>query len=159
MKWWKENFLIAEFFLSIAVITITFGLILTFDFQLSLASMVSDIRQQLYGTIASVSGSLLGFVITGMSILLTMGETESIKRLKMSKHYPQIFKVYLSSGKFLALSTVLSIMALIVDTNGAPKLWCLTIVGWAVLISVFRLLRCIWVLENMIGLATKKNQN
>lgn len=158
MKWWEKNFLIAELILSIIIIVVAYYMINFLNLKTSLVLMVADIRQQLYGTIASVSGSLLGFVITGMSILLTMGESESIKRLKKSKHYPQIFKVYLSSGKFLALSTVLAITALIIDTNGTPKLWCTAFVGWAVLISVFRLLRCIWVLENMIGLATNTKQ-
>lgn len=140
MKWWGKNFLAYELILSIIIIVISWAAVNYFGKVGILSSMLNTIRLQLYGTIASVTGSLLGFVITGMSILLTMGESESIKMVKKSKHYPLIFKIYLNTSKYLALTTILGIVGLIIDRDGAPIIWFTVIVCWSLLISIFRLL-------------------
>lgn len=155
MKWWEKNFLFNELTLSIIIVVTAWVIVNHFGLVNTICSILNNSRLQLYGTIASVTGALLGFIIAGMSILLTMGESESLNILRKSKHYFLIFKVYLSCSKYLALTTILAIVGLIVDKDGAPIIWFTALVCWALLISIFRLLRCMWILEKMVGLSVK----
>lgn len=110
------------------------------------------IRAAMYGTIAAVAGALLGFVITGLSVLLTTGTNDNLNALKRSKHYKQIFDVFFSSSKYLGLLVLISMLSLIFDKDDSPSLVANFITMWGIIIVIFRVARCIWVLENIVKL-------
>lgn len=127
-------------FIAIATILIFINHFFSFeDFQGSL----NTIRSGLYGTLAAISGAMLGFVITGLSILLTTNSTVQMEKLKKSKHYITVFKIFFSTSKYLGILLILSLISLVFDKDNSPIIILSFLTLWAVIIVTFRLLRCI----------------
>src|SRR5207249_620650 len=78
-------------------------------------------RQQLYSTIASVAGSLLGFILTAVSIVLVLSPSPRFRILRESGQLERAYRVYFQAILWLAASTVLSFVALLLDTDRSPK--------------------------------------
>ncbi|MCP1309255.1 hypothetical protein [Paenibacillus tyrfis] len=153
---YDKYFLFMELLLSIVVSVIILWVINKYSLQGEVMNVLKGSRSALYGAIAGVAGSLLGFVITGLSILLVTGNSSGMNALRSSKYYQQIFKVFLNTSKYLGLLVVLSLVSLIIDRDTAPLFELNMIVLWGVIIVTFRILRCLWVLENIIGINKQK---
>lgn len=153
-SWWRKNFLIAE--LGVAASTLL-ALLLWWHFGAgkdSLAEIVHGNRAPIYGTLASIFGSLLGFVITSLSVVLTFSTSERLSVLKQSKYYPQIWKVFTSAIRWLGASTVAWLIALFLDKESSPEPHCLLACIPVAVLAIFRLIRCGWVLERMVETLT-----
>lgn len=117
-----------------------------------LQNKLTEVRDELYGTLAALSGALLGFVITGLSVLLTTGTNKQMNTLKKSKHYKTVFEIFFSTSKYLGLLLVFSLISLIFDKDSAPVIELTVITLWALIIVSFRILRCLWVLKKIVHL-------
>lgn len=129
-----------------------------------LPSLLHGVRSMVYGSLASLFGGLLGFVIAGVAILLTMGETPRLQLIQSSGMYKQILTIFTSTTRWLAIGTVVAIVGLVADKDpssgtGASTLWWYAwILVWALVVGGLRLWRCLWVLENVIGLIAMDRQ-
>lgn len=151
-KIYRTHFLGIEFFFSIIIISIiTFIFYHYIGFEI-FQSTLTDIRVVLYGTLVALAGALLGFVITGLSVLLTAGTTPQIEKLKQSKHYKSIFTIFFSTSKYLGILFIASLLSLVFDKDSTPVIVLPLITLWALIIVIFRILRCLWVLEKIVGL-------
>ena len=103
-----------------------------------------------YGTLASICASLLGFTITATSIVLVSASTPRLRILRNSRHYPVMWRVFRAAIRALALGTVLSLVALVVGRDRVLSDPVLFFLVFAVLLSCLRIARAIWVLENII---------
>lgn len=149
-KFYRTHFLGVELFITLSLIII--GVILTsksIGFEVVENSLHGS-RSTLYGSLASIAGAMLGFVITGLSILLTTNTNARMERLKKSKHYKTVFIIFFSTSKYLGLLLIASLISLIFDKDSKPMIP-LTIISFSLsLIVGVRLLRCIWVLEKIV---------
>jgi len=154
-NWWEKRFLLWEFLLSLVIVGLFFLIVQKFGLQEAIVEVMEGNRCSIYGLLASVAGSLLGFVLTGVAIMLALADSNKLGILTQSKHYTYIYKVYMSTVKSLALTTVLSIIAVLYDREQSPNAVMLYLVLWAVILSIFRVIRCVWILEQIIKIATK----
>lgn len=72
-----------------------------------------DYGMELLKTIIEVWGILLGFIITAISILMTIGENNFIKNLVESNHMANIILSYVMASVFLLIAIVFVIVLLI----------------------------------------------
>jgi hypothetical protein len=152
---WKRHFLVVEFALAIAL-TIGFGVwYFGFDGAAATNAILKGNRATLYGTMASIFGSLLGFAITATSIVLGFSGSERLGVVRESKQYPVLWKTFSATIRALALGTIVGLLCLLVDRDSAPVRWLMVPLIFSVLLSVFRVARTIWVLEHIISLLTK----
>ena len=100
-------------------------------------------------------GALLGIVIAGLAILLTMEKSSAMQILKKSPYYEELFNIFILSCKRLALGTLLCVVALVFDRDLGPQLWLSYSVLWCVILSSISMIRCIWVLKNVVKLQLK----
>lgn len=156
-RFYRANFLGIELFGSLVLISLSVLLINHFIGIGVFLSNFNGVRSMLYGTLAALSGAMLGFVITGLSVLLTTNTTEQIEKLKKSKHYKTIFVIFFSTSKFLGLLLITSLVSLVIDKDTDPVYVIPFITLWLIIIVGIRLLRCIWVLEKMVHLQILKN--
>lgn len=154
-QWWKKHFLFVELLLSILLIILFYIVVQKMQIESRMMDLVKNNRSAIYTLIASISGSLLGFTFTGIAILLALADNQKLGILTQSKHYSKIYKVYISTIKILAITTILSLVSLIYDHEGSPKCIMLYLNLWAVILVCFRLLRCLWILEKIILIANK----
>ena len=153
---WERDFLIFEFFLSVLLTGIIVIVVYYFSLYCNIVQALDGIRASFYGTIAQIEGALLGFVIAGVSILLTMSESPAMKILKTSPYFRIIYDVFTNSAKYFAISTVTPLVAMLFDKDQAPNLYFTYLVVWCVIISILRLARCLWILNEIIEIQIAK---
>jgi hypothetical protein len=139
-----------ELVLSILLSALFMIWVFWFGGSLAVDSILHENRSAVYGALASIFGSLLGFVITALSIIIGYSTNEKFEFLKKSKHYPTLWKILISTIKALSASTVMMVIGLIFDRDNSPQHLILCVCVFTTLLSLFRLRNCIWVLENVI---------
>lgn len=150
IKKYRKHFLWADLVVSLIFIIIIF-LIMNYFYSFdTINNWISLNKAQLYPTIATIAGTLLGFVITGISIIIAFSESEKLKHLRKSKHYKTIFDVYFSTIRYLALATVFPLIGIVINSDWSYYI--LFLIIWAIMISSFRIWRCIWILESIISI-------
>lgn len=154
-KFYRKHFLGCELILSMILIFVSVYFIYNTVGISSLQDSLKGIRNPLYGTMASLAGAFLGFVITGLSVLLMANSTENIEKLKRSKHYKTIFNIFFSTSKYLGILLVVSLVSLVFDKDCDPFIYLFFATLWAFVIVALRILRCLWVLKKIVGLHIK----
>lgn len=151
---WERHFLRFEFVLAV-VLGVTF--VFWGEPLLSTAGLAPsslDARRTIYGALASLFGSLLGFVITAVSIAIAFASSDRLSIVRESRHYGDLWRVFTASIKSLGLATVVALVGLVAD--GKP--WTSAAIGYLMFFSsvlaTFRVIRCVWVLEKIVGLVT-----
>jgi len=152
---YQRNFLKGDFIASIVAVLVAAIVMECILDSSPLMSLINGIRQSFYSVIASVAGSLLGFTIAAISIAIVFIQSPRLDLVRKSQHYPTIYKTYLVAIKYLAFTTAIAIICLLVERSTSPKIWLTYICLWGVVASVLALLRSIWILEKIIGVITK----
>lgn len=140
----RFNFLIAL----IVVLIIRELLVSNFspdDLNLWISSKTADI----YPVIATIAGTLLGFIITSISIIIAFTESDKLKLLRQTKQYNSLFNIYFNTIKSLAITTVIVIIGILANSGNIILFYiCLV----AVIISALFIWACIWALEQIINI-------
>jgi hypothetical protein len=157
LQFWKKHFLLCELILAL-LITAAFGWWYLHDGKNYTYDLLKDNRQNIYGVAASIYGSLLGFAITAASIVIGFINSPRLRVVRNSPHYPTIWKVFFSTIKVLGLATIFSFLALIFDKNTHPINAIFIAFFYTTILSLFRILRSIWVLENIIKILSAGQQ-
>jgi hypothetical protein len=117
--------------------------------------ILGDNRAALYGTVAAVAGSLLGFVLAAATIILTVAGSMRLNRVTESSRYGDLWSMFLAATKGLGLVTITAIAALLFDQKEAPQ----PLVTYGLLlisiIASLQIATCIWILENVTKLMVK----
>jgi len=154
ISWWANNFLWAEFVLSV-ITAVAFAVwIYIFGGSAVIADVIEGNRAAVYGALASIFGSLLGFAITAESIVLGLSGSERLEVIRESKHYATLWRVFISSIRALGLATAIALLGLVLDRDSRPCQPVLVLNLFGIVLASQRLLRCIWVLENVVALVS-----
>jgi len=155
--WWKRHFLWAELCLAL-VITLAFFLWCDrFGGWILVMNVLKDHRSAIYQTAASIFGSLLGFVIAALSLVIGFSGSPSLKLVRESSHYPTLWKTFAAANRALGLATVMSFLALIFDRDHCPSRLIFFAVVYAALLAALRVGRSVWILEQVVRLVAGKN--
>lgn len=126
--------------------------------QHSVDELLQQNRSPIYGTLASIFGTLLGFIITVTSIVVGFAGSSQLRVVRESQHYSTIWAVFASATRALGLATVLALLALIFDRDTKPIPLLMFALVFAATLSLFRVLRAVWILENVIEIISKPKQ-
>lgn len=110
-------------------------------------------RAVLYGTLASIFGSLLGFVIATIAIVLTLTQSDRFAVLRAKRQYSNLWRIFTSTVRWLGAATIVSVGGLLFDRETAPSTLTRDIAVAVVLVAIARLGRVIWGLEQLIQIA------
>lgn len=94
--------------------------------------------------------TILGFLITATSILLTVKNTKYIKALKKAGHFQTLLKVYTESCFII---TILIFYILTLKIMSPVKYYFWQIVGFFNILSVIKIFSCLRIFMKMIDLA------
>ena len=148
-KFYKENFLCVETLIGVLLTVALYLIFSTYLTSDQFASLLMNVQSKVYPVTSIGAITLLGFIITGISILITFTEIPSLKPLKTSRQYPTLFKIYFSAIKHLGILAFLSILGILLDQK-AIALFIFYLVILFILTSTLRIWRCLWVLEQFI---------
>lgn len=158
--WWRRHFLAAELAVAVIATLVLVYLVHWSCFAACVDSVVAVSHPFIYGTLASICGSLLGFNLTAASIVLAATNSNSprLRIVRQSEHYGAIWRVFGATARALAAATVLALAGLVIDRTGAlgvPLHWSIV---FAFLLSCLRVFRAVWVLGNVIALMARPSE-
>ena len=120
-----------------------------------LDKILEDNRSTLYGTLASVSGSLFGFAIAAVSIVLSFISRARFKRLREAASYPQLWHFFISAIWWLGISTIASILALIFDNDTNPVYIVSYVMVFLMIFIALQVATCVWLLQELLRQASR----
>jgi hypothetical protein len=123
-----------------------------YDGSSTLHTILSGNRGAIYGALASVFGSLLGFAITAVSVVIGFASHDRLAIIRQSRHYPTLWRVFFAAIRALGLATLVALAGLVLDRDNHPRDWVLYVTIFASFLAILRVARCAWVLENVIEL-------
>ena len=155
---WSRHFLICE---TILVAIVWIGIIIWakhFNGEQSILDTLDGRRGLIYGTIAAILGSLLGFVIAAQSIVLGLSGSEKLEVVRQSEHYPTLWCVFRWSIRTLAIATIAALLVLIFDCDQSPCMLWLYVGLFPTLLAIAQLARTIWVLEQVVKVVSAEKR-
>lgn len=95
----------------------------------------------IYAALVGLQGALLGFVLAALAIIAGYSQSDRMQILRDARQLPNLFGVYLAATRSYALSTFVSLLALLISATPGIFNLVAIIVGATVLTSALRLLR------------------
>ena len=152
IRWWKVHFVGAELALA-ALVGVAFTVwVFALGGERPTNLLLAGNRAPIYGTLASIFGSLLGFTIAAVSIILGYASTDRMEIVRKSKPYATLWRVFVAAMRALAFVTVVALAGLIFDRDAAPAPVILCLCVGTLTLAMLRLARCLWVFEQVIHL-------
>lgn len=153
-SWWRKHFLRVELLIAIALTAMLVVWSARWGGHEILLNLVKGNRAAIYGALASLFGSLLGFSITAMSIVLGFSTSERLALLRSSSHYKALWAVFTSAIRVLGITTVSALIGLIFDREAVQRPYIFVACVGLSALCVLRVVRCLWVLERLVELLT-----
>lgn len=152
---WRKHYLGVEAGIVI-ILTILFATwFFLFGGAPHLSALMQNNRGNIYRTTATISGSLLGFSMAVMSIVLGFSFSDRLAIVQGSKHYAALWKTFFQTIWCLGGLTVTALICLIWDKDCYPVSWLVIPFLLFVGLSIVRVARTIWILERLIGIIIK----
>ena len=154
MKFWERHFLGLDALIAVGLAA---GLAtwMFFEGKCQIEELVHGNRANIYRTLAGVSGTLLGFTLASASFAMNVISSPRLAMLRNSQHYPALWRTFFQTTWFLGALTLAALVCMIWDRDDSPTTWLVVPVTLFVCLSVFRLARVIWILEQVIGVLAK----
>jgi hypothetical protein len=151
-SWWRKHFLLVELFLAITLTAMLGFWSARWGGHEVLLNLVKGNRGAIYGALASLFGSLLGFSITAMSIVLGFTTSERLALLRSTSHYKDLWAIFTSAIRVLGITTIGALIGLIFDREVVQRPYIFVACVGLSTLCILRMVRCLWVLERIVAL-------
>lgn len=152
--WWDRNFMISEIALSLvpSVLLIIIYLF-SHSIQDEINNWLANGQSTFLFTLSTISATMLGFIITGVSIIVAFfnGSNERLELLRKNEQYGRLFEIYFSTIRYLAFATGFFIIGPFIPKN--LSFLYLIIMFWIIMIIIFRIGRSVWVLKKLVNIS------
>lgn len=155
---WNLHFFGCQLVISIMIGIIFLIWVFRYNGSVVVDSNLHGNRSAIYGVLASIFGSLLGFVITALSIIIGYSTSERFDFFRKSKHYHTLWDILINTIKVLSVSTLAMLIGLIFDRDNSPQYFIFCFSVSIALLSLFQIWNCMWVLEKVILIITVERQ-
>jgi hypothetical protein len=156
-KQYEKDFLRIEFVISVIIGIAIWLLVDNVVTRPSFNDFLIGTRQAIYSAVASTAGSLLGFVLATISIVMIFGESPRLGLLRTSKQYETVYSVFFQAVSWLGFATLWAFVGLVCDTDQRPHSEIALVMIFLVILVIFRVARCVWILKSITSLATSQN--
>ena len=151
----REHFLGVDAGVVIALTLLFIAWFLSFGGASHVDALMQGNRANIYGTTATIAGSLLGFSIAVTSIVIGLSSSDRLAIVRGSAHYSTLWKTFLQTTRCLGALTITALICLIRDKDTDPVSWFVIPFLLFAGLSVVRLARSIWILEQLIEIIIK----
>ena len=151
---WRRYFLEVE---TLAAVLTSIGLaiwLIFFEGMSVVNDLISGNRANIYRTSATIAGTLLGFSITVASLVLNFASSPRLVLVRRSRHYPKLWKTFFQTIRYLGGLTIIALVCLVWDKDKEPLTWLIIPFILFLSLSIVRLVRVIWILEQIIGIVS-----
>ncbi|MFF0378957.1 hypothetical protein [Actinoplanes missouriensis] len=120
--------------------------------------VLNDNRGDLYPAIVGLEGTILGFVLAALTIVLGYSQAPRFEILRKSRHWQSIFRTYIRSVKWTGLALVAAILGLVFDRNNAPNPVISIVVASTGAGATFWLWRVLFVTEGVVKVVANSKE-
>ena len=112
-------------------------------------------RNDIYPALVGLAGSLLGFTVASLTILIGYAESPRLDIIRRSEQWDNLFTAFTASIRWSGYVTILSILATLFDQEGAANfgLQSALVVGLGVMACLIA--RMIWVLHAVLDVVSR----
>ena len=155
-SFWRRHFLGCELVLGVGMTLAFAGWVEWAHGMRSVNKVLAGQRSAVYGTVASLDGALLGFIIATAAIALSFAPSDRFTVLRESPHYKTLWHTLTSTIRFLGVATLLALAALLGDRDTGPNRLIMILCAGSTLLAVLRLARSAWILEQTVKVVTSE---
>lgn len=154
----ERHFLPIEFW---TVVTAT-GVLVVWGSKFGGNSLIGELlegdRSMIYGTLASIFGSLFGFTFAAMSFVVGLSNRERLHHLRTSPHFKTLRRAFMSAISWSGLSTIVAVCGLIADRGDTPVFSLVYIVFFTTILVGFRVANCVLLLGLIIDVVMQPSK-
>jgi len=144
IEYFKIHFLLTDSL--IAFILFYLGrLLLNKIFHIGIEALLEKNSGLLYPIFFNSGITLLGFLLTGVSIIIVFLQSDKLSILSETSHPKMIMKIYFSAIRYCSIFTALSFIGMV----SLVFPFFSHILLLFSLLSIIRLIRCVWIIESV----------
>lgn len=158
---WALNFLLMDALAVVAVIA-AFVAALAFvgGFNDWLDSIPKESRHNLYGRVATIAGSMMGFGLAVVAFIIpAISTAERFRRIRLNSRYSMISKTYLQTVYCFGGLTVTALAGMVADTGTSPCVWIVVPFLLMGLLAIVRLYRSLNLLSRILRVMSSPHPN
>jgi hypothetical protein len=126
----------------------------------ALTRFLNGRRDGLYSTLAGLEGTILGFVLAALTIVLGYSQSPRFEIIRSSRHWGSIFGIYISGIRWTAISTVFAIIGLVLDRDASPNRPVIVLSAASISFSIYYIGKVLWVTEQVVKVViSEKSRN
>jgi hypothetical protein len=91
--------------------------------------------------------------------MLDLTASTPLSLLKKSEHFPLLYETFRSTTRYMSLTTLVLVGAILVDHDPVVPFWLVLAVVLSTLVSSVRFSRCLWILAKVLRIVTKAAAN
>jgi hypothetical protein len=115
-------------------------------------------RAVVYGALAGLFGTIFGFAITAISIILAFAQSPKLVILRSSRHWRGLWSIFTRGLWTLSGVAIAAVVALIFDKDSSPRLPVSYAVLFTSLLGVARLILVAWAFQKLVFVMTQPEQ-
>lgn len=112
-------------------------------------------RNVLYPAIVGLEGSLLGFTIASLTIMLGYTSNPRLDIVRKSAHWSSLFASFTRCIRWAGYGVAFSLAALLFDRDGSANLVISCSLAAVLAVSIVVLARMLWVLHRLVAIITR----
>lgn len=124
------------------------------DWTELLVSFMRDRRSVIYPALVGLTGSLLGFVIASLTIIVGYADSPRLATVRSSSHWQGLFDAFTTTMRWVGYSTLLSVTAMLFDRETAANLALEAALLGTLGASTVTVIRMLWVLHRIVRVIT-----
>jgi len=149
VNWYQRHFLAIEFFVAIIITAFWMTLAPRVAIAHNIETNMHKPNGALYPTLATLAGTLLGFSMTAITVVLSFVSAHALEIVRKSGHLVTIVTIYRQTILWLGLTTVWSLVVPMLSNKQPVPGWSVDIEFYFLTISSLRLYRSLWVLFHL----------
>lgn len=149
---YKQWFMQIEFLLSVVMVALIYALRARATIVDVVVRTLESGGVSVYGGITNLAGTLLGFVIASLSIMIAIGRDDALVVIRGSGQLATLMRVFTSAITWLGVLTIWALSGMLGSERLRPSGVMVYGTIWLLVLSALRLYRCAWVLRNIVAL-------
>lgn len=107
-------------------------------------------RGDVYPALVGLEGTILGFIVAALTIVLGYANSPRFEVLRATKHWESIFRSYTRAAKWTGLALMYGIITLLVDTDDSPNSPLTLMLLLSGLLASIRVSRMLYITEKVV---------
>ena len=128
-----------------------------FDHDAVVLRTLNGNRAPVYTAIAGLFGTIFGFALTAMSIVLAFAESPRLIILRRSRHWTTLWRVFTRGIRVFLTVALTAIAGLIFDKEGLPNPLAAYVVITVALLGAAQVYRVVWAFEKLVFIMTRSH--